>query len=369
MLLRSSSTPILGSILSSESPNNFDRNRPPPSLDNHKKLSFHASHQSSHPFLCNSSPTSHSKVGFSETDREPNASSKGFRRAQSDGNLEALTALELDDLNNSNLVKSSKRHHAVLETIPSFSVYRSRYEDEEEVECGEDEELHCGDGLQRSVTIGENVSSKGGDFSFANNNALSFVQEVRVEGTEDILTFGGIGSSTLFLARGPGFDDSGLTFNGNSSGVGGGGDGSNFSPKGSNGGADGFDAEHYYKRMVEENPSSALVLRNYAHFLHMANDFRGAEEYYSRAILVEPGDGEILSQYAKLIWQFHHDGKRAGRYFEQAVQAAPDNSQVLAAYANFLWETEEDEEEQDEDDQSQSLLENSYGGNMAFATA
>ncbi|KAG9445742.1 hypothetical protein H6P81_011870 [Aristolochia fimbriata] len=350
MLLRSSSTPILGSLLSSESPNNFDHNRPPPSSDNHKKLSFHATSHNCHPFSWNSFPMSHAGGGFSEFKPESNSSPKGFRRAQSDGNLQALAALEVDDgFRNSTPMKSSKKHHGVLQTIPSFSVYRPRYEEEEDVQGGEDEQVDCEDGLERSVTIGENISSNGTDFCFPSDNEIGFVQQVRDERSEEILSIGRMGSPSLFLAKSLGIDDSGLVFNGN------GGDGSNFPPLGANGPGDASVVEDYYKRMVEENPSSALVLRNYAHFLHKTKkDFRGAEEYYSRAILAEPGDGEVLSQYAQLIWQFYHDSKKASRYFEQAVQSAPDNSHVLAAYANFLWEAE-DEEEEGEDSQSQKI--------------
>ncbi|CAN1144868.1 hypothetical protein LINPERPRIM_LOCUS16865 [Linum perenne] len=106
-------------------------------------------------------------------------------------------------------------------------------------------------------------------------------------------------------------------------------------------------AEEYYKRMVEENPNSALVLRNYAQFLYQSKgDLQGAEEYYSRAILADPGDGEIMSQYAKLVWEVHHDQEKASSYFERSAQASPADSQVLAAYASFLWETEEDDDEE-----------------------
>ncbi|EEF34020.1 o-linked n-acetylglucosamine transferase, ogt, putative [Ricinus communis] len=119
----------------------------------------------------------------------------------------------------------------------------------------------------------------------------------------------------------------------------------------------GFAVEEYYKKMVEENPSNSLVLRNYAQFLYQAKgDIRGAEEYYSRALLADPGDGEIKSQYAKLVWELGRDRDKASSYFEQAVQAAPGNSNVLAAYASFLWETEENEEDSTCSDQFQEVI-------------
>ncbi|XWS13928.1 hypothetical protein CRYUN_Cryun36dG0080800 [Craigia yunnanensis] len=116
-------------------------------------------------------------------------------------------------------------------------------------------------------------------------------------------------------------------------------------------------AEDYYRRMVQENPCNPLVLSNYARFLHQfKGDLEGAEEYYSQAIQADPGDGETMSQYAKLVWDLHHDHDKASHYFERAVGATPGDSHVLAAYACFLWETEEDEDDNTRQDQTQVSL-------------
>lgn len=150
----------------------------------------------------------------------------------------------------------------------------------------------------------------------------------------------------LFLARGLGIDrvGSGLLTAGGGGGVGGRGGRSGD-------GGERSDIEMYYRRMVEENPSNALVLSNYAQFLYQTKgDAQRAEEYYSRAILADPADGEIMSQYAKLVWELHRDKERASSYFEQAVQATPNDSHVLGAYAGFLWETEDDEDDEARED-------------------
>lgn len=145
-------------------------------------------------------------------------------------------------------------------------------------------------------------------------------------------------TSPLFLARGLGIDriGSGLM---NAGGDGGGGGGDRCY-----GGGDQSDIEGYYKRMIDENPSNAVYLKNYAQFLYQKKgDIQRAEEYYSRAILLDPGDGEIMSQYAKLVWELHGDEERATNYFERAIQAAPQDSHVLASYAGFLWEAEDED--------------------------
>ncbi|KAI7999232.1 hypothetical protein LOK49_LG09G00999 [Camellia lanceoleosa] len=103
----------------------------------------------------------------------------------------------------------------------------------------------------------------------------------------------------------------------------------------------GGNTEDYYKRMVEENHSNRLFLRNYAQFLYqLSNTTQGVNARFG-----DPADGEIISQYAKLVWELHHDQDKAMSYFERAVQAIPGDSHVLAAYANFLWQAEKDEEE------------------------
>lgn len=140
----------------------------------------------------------------------------------------------------------------------------------------------------------------------------------------------GAAAPPLFLARGLGIDriGSGLM------NVGGGG--------AWDGGREQSDMEMHYKKLVEEDPSNSLYMRNYAQFLYQVKgDLQRAEEYYSRAILAEPGDGQILAQYAKLVWELHEDEERASSYFEQAVHTAPQDSVVLAAYARFLWEADE----------------------------
>ncbi|XP_074585990.1 uncharacterized protein LOC141841707 [Curcuma longa] len=295
MMLRSSSTPILGSLhLAGDG----------------------LSVQHLHPVACHHlSPASD---GLHDAPR-------GIRRTSSDGNIRSILSDEehRPPLRCSSS-SSSRRSNYVLESIPSFSLYNPNVvAEEEEEEEGED----------------------GG----ANREGSDTVGSLRSIGS------GGAALPPLFLARGLGIDRVGSDlfaagdcgdFCGDFGGCGGG-----KCDVLTGSGGDQSDAETYYKKMVEENPSDALFLRNYAEFLYQTKgDLRRAEEYYSRAILAAPGDGEILSQYAKIVWELHHDGERASIYFQQAVRASPQDSHVLAAYAGFLWETEEAEEDGDSQD-------------------
>ncbi|KAL8139135.1 hypothetical protein V2J09_005136 [Rumex salicifolius] len=342
MMLRSSSTPILGSLLSShsESPNNHHHSEINPLKQCYSPSSYHQRQFHNKKFgsfhLTNScqSPLSPSIADL--------PASNGLRRAQSDGNLEGLLAPSVsfegfDEFNNPvhlpPLPKkfTPKHNYTLLESIPSFSGHNSMYLSEGDEECSDDEEVEE-DGEKAKAML-KNVDlglEKRYDYG---NRVADFPSQ---EASQRVL-------SKMHMAMGLGVDDF-TGFIGENYGAGGGGNqgkrrGSN------NGDGDSGAMEEYYKKMMEENPGEPIFMRNYADYLYQTkNDLRGAEEYYSRAILADPKDGEVLSQYAKVIWSLHNDQDRAGSYFERSVQAAPEDSVVLAAHAHFLWETEEDDD-------------------------
>ncbi|KAE8730615.1 Tetratricopeptide repeat-like superfamily protein, putative isoform 2 [Hibiscus syriacus] len=353
MMLRSSSTPLLGSLISSiaaDSPNSNShyyetgspfRHHPSSSFHgrtHHNRLSFHPSPGSLHlstAVYCGSSPISPSVV-----DQFSDFELKGFRRAQSEGNLEGLVHSAYDgsgEFYHRNQPKklSARNNCFMLETIPSFSIYNSgaRCEEEDESDFEEEEEKE-----KEEFQLKENeemviAAVKGSSHGF---NSISLDNLLLNEQVKVIDEKGLVGQE-MFLPTGI----QTATDGGNRSGISGGyGNRSGgFNSAGSNG--DG-EVEEYYKRMVEENPGNPLFLENYAQFLYQSKrDLEGAEEYYGRAILADPKDGGTLSQYAKLVWELHGDEERASSYFERAVQASPQDSHVHAAYATFLWETEE----------------------------
>ncbi|KAE7997889.1 hypothetical protein FH972_002482 [Carpinus fangiana] len=342
MLLRSSSTPVLGSLLPSysDSPNNnsfhYETNttiKHPPTIihPNHNKLPLHPT-GSLKLSSCSSSPISPSIA--EALDRN-----KGFRRAQSEGNLEGLACISCN--NNEDQFCEMNPHKkflsrpmcSMLQTIPSFQ--GGREEDEEESDFEDDEERTE---LEENEELLERIMAMEAQTSNLENKTKNMnLTEVNANeswnmGFGDVELFG----QEMFLARGLGIDGSG----------GGGGGGREFNSAGFGGdGGDNPDVEGHYKKLVEENPGNPLFLRNYAQFLYQTKrDLQGAEENYSRAIIADPKDGEILSQYAKLVWELHHDQDRASSYFERAVQASPEDSHVQAAYANFLWESEDYED-------------------------
>ncbi|RZC53160.1 hypothetical protein C5167_012014 [Papaver somniferum] len=116
--------------------------------------------------------------------------------------------------------------------------------------------------------------------------------------------------------------------------------------------------QQYYENILKENPYNPMILRNYAQYMYKIKGVhKKAEELYSRALLVEPNDGEILSEFARLRWEVYGEKEAASNYFARAVHASPQNSDVLAAYASFLWEAEEGEEAHDSIKHCQQLCE------------
>ncbi|KAH9785173.1 TPR REGION domain-containing protein [Citrus sinensis] len=326
MLLRSSSTPVLGSLLSpiQEGPSSnhetnatFKHHLPPPSptttihhSHSYNKLSCAAFNIPT--VSCHSSPRSSPSA----------ADHKGIRRAQSEGNLAGLAHASCKDeeehLYNANQPNSNKRvlgryKCSVLKSIPSFS---SVDEDDEELL----QNIRRGGG-------GETVTAAGGGEFRLNNGMAGTALSEEVKVMEALWNVGfeeerGTVGQEMYLAKGLGVGGRGGGRGGRGGGTGGGGGG--FYPAGSGGDSQGV--EEYYKKMVEENPGNPLFLSNYAQFLYQSKqDLPKAEEYYSRAILADPGDGEILSQYAKLVWELHNDQDRAATYYERAVHASPED--------------------------------------------
>ncbi|KAF0927914.1 hypothetical protein E2562_036891 [Oryza meyeriana var. granulata] len=303
MLVRSASTPVLGTLL--------------PSGSHSPAVSSPAVH-----FFADSSPTVSyhppaiscrlTPGGYDVHDRALG----GLRRACSDGNLAALGAS--GDDHHQQLPPSGKcaprSKPTALETIQSFTQRGGASTDDEEDD--EDDEENA----EQELSFGK--------FRFSSSS--TFAQE-----------------HPLFLARGLGIDrlGSGL-LSANGGGIdgcddGGGGAGGSYLVTSDNGG-NRSDIEMHYKKMIEEDPCNGLFLTNYAQFLYqIKGDHRRAEEYYSRAILADPNDGELLSEYAKLVWDVHRDEERASSYFERAAKASPQNSHVLAAHAAFLWDTDD----------------------------
>ncbi|KAI3945678.1 hypothetical protein MKW98_022952 [Papaver atlanticum] len=101
-----------------------------------------------------------------------------------------------------------------------------------------------------------------------------------------------------------------------------------------------FKTELIYQQALLQEPHNALLLANYAKFLHLVvHNHDRAEEYFKRAADIEPVDAELLSHYATFLWTVKKDiGEAEERYLE-AIEADPGNMFHASSYANFLWNT------------------------------
>lgn len=324
MMLRSSSTPVLGSLLASSSSSS--------SSHNVSDAPVELSHLGKLPAIsCSSSPVSPSVI---DTFHGKGGGGLGFRRVRSEGNL-ASDGNQVPPHVATRPAGSVK----ILDSIPSFSFYNAGREDEEEEEDDEGSEvddLDCGEVVVRNgVMIAGNLGS------------------IVLDKKRD-----GFRQEAMYLAKGLGIQgNGGHGFCDYKGGFGGGSGRRGGSSSRSGGGGDGhgLDLEGYYEKMVEEDPGNPLFLRNYAQFLfkvirthpgsmitprvrlrfclemfnilsskccakwQVKGDLEKAEEYYSRAMLTDPGNGEILCQYAKLVWKLRRDRIMASSYFELAA--------------------------------------------------
>lgn len=344
MLLRSSSTPILGSLILHSDNNRENVGKANSLTENANRFGFRSTNSHTHLY-------SNYDTCSAEEVKKVNSVSN-IRRVQSDGSLENLigsgcpvdTLLQCDSFDDFNLISSNKpwprrlSAHKRLSSLKSIASLSCYYKEEDEF--NQDEILeNSADALESSMH----------EFSFGNEQMReSNMKGFAISGNEQDM----VSAKPMFMARGLGID-----IIEPSTDVGGGH--GNSTPKetslGGSSGGDGYGAgseniEEYYQKILEGNPANSLILRNYAQYLYETkHDYLKAEEYYSRAILAQPGDGEVLARYAKLIWELHGDEQRASVYFEQAVQASPSDCHVLAAYASFLWNSNTDGEEEEKD--------------------
>ncbi|KAL8162847.1 hypothetical protein V2J09_014336 [Rumex salicifolius] len=410
MLLRTSSNPISPALLShaiTDSPTKRDLLANAATAAAYSATTSPTTTSSRRQITCSKSPLGSPKFNGKKGD---------FRRALSDSNLEDLASPGGMSSTLSSSCSSftpqfqrsqdgPRNNGKKLESAPSFGIYHSGdefdieeiLEEEKKKSKNVEEEI----GLDRTLSIGELIESKDGEFSFGKTD-MGLIVEEEGEGENEDEGFDPSASPPMYLATGLGADfidnggNLGISFEDDE-------DAEDYytnmieqfpshplllrnyaemlkashvlaawasflwetatdsaesqyyaqSKEGANSGTynkEGSSVEEHLRQLVEQNPSNAMFLGNYGQFLYETKgDLKGAEEYYSRAILADPGDGKILIQYANLVWEAHKDEGKARSYFERAAQAAPSDSHVLASYASFLWATEGDENEQEDE--------------------
>ncbi|THU46296.1 hypothetical protein C4D60_Mb09t03430 [Musa balbisiana] len=98
--------------------------------------------------------------------------------------------------------------------------------------------------------------------------------------------------------------------------------------------------EIMYQHALSQDPENALLLANFAQFLHVVHhDHDRAEYYFKRATGLKPADAEALGRYASFLWLARKDLEAAEETYLEAIAADPGNTVHAANYAHFLWST------------------------------
>ncbi|KAB2598350.1 hypothetical protein D8674_001270 [Pyrus ussuriensis x Pyrus communis] len=90
-----------------------------------------------------------------------------------------------------------------------------------------------------------------------------------------------------------------------------------------------FRTDLLYQMGLAQDPHNALLLSNYAQFLHVV----------ARDHDREKPDAEALIRYADFLWIVRKDLWGAEERYQQAMAEEPDNPYYASRYANFLWST------------------------------
>jgi tetratricopeptide (TPR) repeat protein len=93
-----------------------------------------------------------------------------------------------------------------------------------------------------------------------------------------------------------------------------------------------------YQHAIAKDPSSSLLLANYAQFLYVVrHDNNRAEEFFHRAMRVDPLDAAVLGRFASFLWLGRGNKVAAERAYKAAMASDPENPFHAGSYAHFLW--------------------------------
>jgi Tfp pilus assembly protein PilF len=106
------------------------------------------------------------------------------------------------------------------------------------------------------------------------------------------------------------------------------------------------EAEAFYKRAIEANPKHAINLGNYADFLEQTSGRREeAEPFFKRAIEADPKQGYVIGTYAGFLARTPGRRGEAEAFYRRAIEADPKQAFIVGNYARFLEQTPRRREE------------------------
>jgi tetratricopeptide (TPR) repeat protein len=117
------------------------------------------------------------------------------------------------------------------------------------------------------------------------------------------------------------------------------------------------DAETYYKKVIETEPSNEIALAGYALLLRATGkDPDVIESYFKRALEVGSDNVVVVGNYANFLRDIRKDMVSAEKYYKLAIEISPNNANTLGNYAQLLLGLGRTEEGLDVLERTESLI-------------
>ena len=103
------------------------------------------------------------------------------------------------------------------------------------------------------------------------------------------------------------------------------------------------EAERHFEKLLEEDPTDAGVLCDFATFLkNIRENHDRAEAMHERSLEADPKHPNNLGNFANFLKSIRKDHDRAEAMYERAIEADPEHAALLANFASFLTDIRKD---------------------------
>ncbi len=97
------------------------------------------------------------------------------------------------------------------------------------------------------------------------------------------------------------------------------------------------EAEAAYRKALELNAQSAIILGNYANFMcNVRHSHEEAESLYHRALESDPKHANVLGNFASFMCKYRHSDNEAESLYRRALASDPKHAHNLGNFANFM---------------------------------
>eukprot|EP00249_Psilotum_nudum_P021261 c28038_g2_i1 orf=799-2133(-) len=83
---------------------------------------------------------------------------------------------------------------------------------------------------------------------------------------------------------------------------------------------------------------------NSGHHWVLETDSSSTEAYYRKLLLKDPHNPLVLQNFAKFLYEVKQDYKMAEEYYERSILASPSDGDLLSQYAKLIWDVHRDKD-------------------------